>query len=109
MGSWRLFGDQVPDVQPVVTRVPPPVIITCWLGAHQPLSARPAGADCAVVDEVRGTQWPTGCTLIVLTGGSSRRLGRDKATTHVGGRRPAYRQIELGPASISVWVIPVKV
>jgi molybdopterin-guanine dinucleotide biosynthesis protein A len=38
----------------------------------------------------------------VLTGGSSRRLGRDKATTHVGGRRLVDRVMDAVPAGVPV-------
>jgi molybdopterin-guanine dinucleotide biosynthesis protein A len=41
----------------------------------------------------------------VLTGGSSRRLGRDKATTHIGGRRLVDRLLAEVPAEVAVVVV----
>ena len=41
----------------------------------------------------------------MLTGGSSRRLGRDKATTHVGGRRLIDRLLEGVPTDVPVVVV----
>jgi molybdopterin-guanine dinucleotide biosynthesis protein A len=57
------------------------------------------------VDEVGSTPWPTGCTLLVLTGGSSRRLGRDKATAHLGGRRLVDRLLAGVPAELPVVIV----
>ena len=57
------------------------------------------------MDELGATRWPTGCTLIVLTGGASRRLGRDKATTHVGGRRLVDRVLADVPAEVPVVMV----
>jgi molybdopterin-guanine dinucleotide biosynthesis protein A len=57
------------------------------------------------VEQVRATRWPTGCTLIVLTGGASRRLGQDKATAHVGGRRLVDRLLADVPAEVPVVVV----
>lgn len=69
------------------------------------MTALPIGAYCAFVEQVRATRWPTGCTLLVLTGGASRRLGRDKATTHVGGRRLVDRLLADVPADVPVVVV----
>lgn len=44
-------------------------------------------------------------TYVILTGGSSRRLGRDKATTHVGGQRLLDRLLERIPAGAPVVVV----
>lgn len=57
------------------------------------------------MDEIGATRWPTGCTLIVLTGGASRRLGRDKATTHVGGRRLVDRLLSSVPVEVQVVMV----
>ena len=57
------------------------------------------------MDQARVTRWPTGCTLLVLTGGSSRRLGRDKATTHVGGRRLVDRVLAGVPDEVPVVIV----
>jgi molybdopterin-guanine dinucleotide biosynthesis protein A len=69
------------------------------------MTALPVGAYCAGVDQARATPWPTGCTLIVLTGGASRRLGRDKATVHVGGRRLVDRLLADVPEYVPVVVV----
>jgi molybdopterin-guanine dinucleotide biosynthesis protein A len=42
---------------------------------------------------------------MVLTGGSSRRLGRDKATAHVGGRRLVDRILADVPADVPVVIV----
>ena len=47
------------------------------------------------------TDW----TAIVLTGGGSRRLGRDKATTPVAGRRMIDRILTALPADVPVVVV----
>jgi molybdopterin-guanine dinucleotide biosynthesis protein A len=57
------------------------------------------------VDEVRATRWPAGCSLLLLTGGASRRLGQDKATTHVGGRRMIDRLLADLPADVHVVIV----
>ncbi len=57
------------------------------------------------MEQARATRWPTGCTLLVLTGGASRRLGRDKATIHVGGRRLVDRLLADVPAEVPVVVV----
>jgi molybdopterin-guanine dinucleotide biosynthesis protein A len=57
------------------------------------------------VDEVRATRWPAGCSLLLLTGGASRRLGQDKATTHVGGRRMVDRLLAEVPADVPVVIV----
>ncbi|MCU0284582.1 MAG: NTP transferase domain-containing protein [Candidatus Nanopelagicales bacterium] len=49
--------------------------------------------------------WPTGCTLLVLSGGRSRRLGRDKATVHVGGRRLIDRILAAMPPDVPVVLV----
>lgn len=49
--------------------------------------------------------WPAGCGLVVLSGGASRRLGRDKATTHVGGQRLLDRLLAQVPAAVPVVVV----
>ena len=54
------------------------------------------------MDEVRASGWPPGCTLLLLTGGASRRLGRDKATAHVGGGRLVDRLLADVPADVPV-------
>jgi molybdopterin-guanine dinucleotide biosynthesis protein A len=69
------------------------------------MTALPIGAYCAFVEQVAATRWPTGCSLIVLTGGASRRLGRDKATIHVGGRRLVDRLLADVPAEVPVIVV----
>ena len=43
--------------------------------------------------------------MVVLTGGASRRLGRDKATTHVGGRRLVDRLLAEVPADVPVVIV----
>lgn len=57
------------------------------------------------MDKVRATRWPPGSTLVVLTGGASRRLGRDKATTHVGGHRLIDRLLADVPADVPVVIV----
>jgi molybdopterin-guanine dinucleotide biosynthesis protein A len=69
------------------------------------MTALPIGAYCAFVEQIRATQWPTGSTLIVLTGGASRRLGQDKATVHLGGRRLVDRLLADVPAEVPVVVV----
>jgi molybdopterin-guanine dinucleotide biosynthesis protein A len=49
--------------------------------------------------------WPAGCTLVVLSGGRSRRLGRDKATTHVGGRTLIGRIVSEVPPEVPIIVV----
>jgi molybdopterin-guanine dinucleotide biosynthesis protein A len=49
--------------------------------------------------------WPDGVTLLVLSGGASRRLGRDKATTHVGGTRLVDRLLQALPDTIPVVLV----
>lgn len=49
--------------------------------------------------------WAPGVTLLVLTGGSSRRLGSDKASAHVGGRPLLDRLLEQLPADLPVVVV----
>ena len=93
----------------VVTSRPATSTIRAWPAASRwvrsLMRALPVGAYCAGVDEVRATPWPTGCTLLVLTGGASRRLGRDKATTHIGGRRLVDRLLAEVPAEVAVVVV----
>ena len=43
--------------------------------------------------------------MVVLTGGASRRLGRDKATSHVGGRRLVDRILAEVPADVPVVIV----
>jgi molybdopterin-guanine dinucleotide biosynthesis protein A len=43
--------------------------------------------------------------VVVLTGGASRRLGRDKATAHVGGRRLVDRILAEVPADVPVVIV----
>lgn len=43
--------------------------------------------------------------MVVLTGGSSRRLGRDKATAHVGGRRLVDRILAEVPPDVPVVIV----
>jgi molybdopterin-guanine dinucleotide biosynthesis protein A len=69
------------------------------------MTALPVDAYCAGVDDDRATRWPDGCTLLVLTGGASRRLGRDKATAHVGGRRLVDRLVADVPEGVPVVVV----
>ena len=69
------------------------------------MTALPVGAYCAGVDDVRATPWPNGCTLLVLTGGASRRLGQDKATTYVGGRRLVDRLLAEVPVDVPVVIV----
>lgn len=57
------------------------------------------------MDEVPASGWPPGCTLLLLTGGASRRLGRDKATTHVGGARLLDRLVGMIPESIPIVLV----
>ncbi|HEX6887530.1 MAG TPA: NTP transferase domain-containing protein [Candidatus Nanopelagicales bacterium] len=52
-----------------------------------------------------GSHWPPGCTLLVLSGGRSRRLGRDKATTHLGGRPLLDRLLAEAPATVPVVLV----
>lgn len=49
--------------------------------------------------------WPDGASLVVLSGGTSRRLGRDKATTHVGGHTLLARVLAGVPAAVPVVVV----
>jgi molybdopterin-guanine dinucleotide biosynthesis protein A len=49
--------------------------------------------------------WPVGSTLLVLSGGRSRRLGRDKATAHVGGRRLVDRILAGVPHHVPVVLV----
>lgn len=49
--------------------------------------------------------WPGDACLLVLSGGSSRRLGRDKATTHVGGRTLLDRLMSQVPAHVPVVLV----
>ena len=57
------------------------------------------------MDEARATRWPPGSSVVVLTGGASRRLGRDKATSHVGGRRLVDRILAEVPADVPVVIV----
>ncbi|HYN57204.1 MAG TPA: DUF6457 domain-containing protein [Motilibacterales bacterium] len=57
------------------------------------------------MDEVRATRWPSGSSVMVLTGGASRRLGRDKATAHVGGQRLVDRLLADIPAEVPVVIV----
>lgn len=52
-----------------------------------------------------GPPWPVGVTALVLSGGSSRRLGRDKAATHVGGRRLLDRLLAGVPTDLPVVLV----
>lgn len=49
--------------------------------------------------------WPGEVTVVLLTGGSSRRLGRDKATAHVGGQRLLDRLLQGIPATVPVVLV----
>lgn len=49
--------------------------------------------------------WPDGCTVVLLTGGASRRLGRDKGTTHVGGEPLVERLLGQVPEQVPVVVV----
>lgn len=49
--------------------------------------------------------WPDGASLLVLSGGSSRRLGRDKATTHVGGRTLLDRLLRDVPERVPLVLV----
>ena len=49
--------------------------------------------------------WPTGVSLLVLSGGRSRRLGRDKATRHLGGRTLLQRLLAQVPATVPVVLV----
>ncbi|MGB7982163.1 MAG: DUF6457 domain-containing protein [Candidatus Nanopelagicales bacterium] len=49
--------------------------------------------------------WAAGGTVLVLTGGRSARLGRDKATVHVGGRRLVDRLLAQVPAEVPVVLV----
>ena len=93
----------------VVTSRPATSTIRAWPAASRwvrsLMTALPVGAYCAGVDEIGATRWPSGCTLIVLTGGASRRLGRDKATTHVGGRRLVDRVLADVPVEVPVVMV----
>jgi molybdopterin-guanine dinucleotide biosynthesis protein A len=62
-------------------------------------------AYCAGMRADSGSHWPPGCTLLVLSGGRSRRLGRDKATAHVGGRTLLDRLLAEVPAAVPVVVV----
>jgi len=53
----------------------------------------------------RAGAWPDGACLMVLSGGASRRLGRDKATTHLGGRTLLDRLLALVPARVPVVLV----
>ena len=57
------------------------------------------------MDKARATRWPPGVSVVVLTGGASRRLGRDKATAHVGGRRLVDRILAEVPADVPVVIV----
>ncbi|MCU0264214.1 MAG: molybdenum cofactor guanylyltransferase [Candidatus Nanopelagicales bacterium] len=57
------------------------------------------------MDTTRATRWPPGSSVVVLTGGASRRLGRDKATAHVGGRRLVDRILAQVPADVPVVIV----
>jgi len=69
------------------------------------MTALPVGAYCAAMDQHPPSPWSEGCSLIVLTGGASRRLGRDKATTHVGGRPLVRRLLADVPADVPVVLV----
>lgn len=51
------------------------------------------------------SDWPLTASLIVLSGGTSRRLGRDKATVHMGGRSLVARILEQVPQAVPVVVV----
>lgn len=57
------------------------------------------------MDRAGASAWPPDCALILLTGGASRRLGRDKATVHVGGRPLLERLLEEVPGRVPVVVV----
>jgi molybdopterin-guanine dinucleotide biosynthesis protein A len=57
------------------------------------------------VDRGVAGAWPAGITVLVLSGGASRRLGRDKATTHVGGARLLDRLLAMIPESIPIVLV----
>jgi molybdopterin-guanine dinucleotide biosynthesis protein A len=69
------------------------------------MSALPVGPYCAGVHRNAAGAWPTGVTILVLSGGASRRLGRDKATTHVGGARLLDRLLQMIPESIPIVLV----
>lgn len=48
---------------------------------------------------------PVLATVLLLTGGASRRLGRDKATAHVGGERLVDRLVGMLPPEMPVVVV----
>jgi molybdopterin-guanine dinucleotide biosynthesis protein A len=50
-------------------------------------------------------RWPAGVTLLVLSGGASRRLGRDKASSHVGGRPLLDRILAAVPPEVPVVLV----
>lgn len=52
-----------------------------------------------------GPPWPAAVSLVVLSGGSSRRLGRDKTTTHLGGVPLLQRLIAQVPAHVRVVLV----
>lgn len=73
------------------------------------------GPYCAAVTSVEGIGglpgsaaaggWPPDASLVVLSGGSSRRLGRDKATTHVGGRTLLDRLLARIPGHVPIVLV----
>ena len=48
--------------------------------------------------------WPDGVSVVLLSGGASRRLGRDKTRVHVGGARLLDRLLRAIPAEVPVVV-----
>ena len=67
--------------------------------------ALPVGPYCAGVDNPPAPVWPDGCTLVVLSGGTSRRLGRDKAATHLGGLSLLERIVSEVPLHVPVIIV----
>jgi molybdopterin-guanine dinucleotide biosynthesis protein A len=62
-----------------------------------------AGSSSTSPDSLRA--WPGDASLLILSGGSSRRLGRDKASRHVGGRTLLERVIARVPAHVPVVLV----
>lgn len=50
-------------------------------------------------------QWPGGTSVVLLSGGASRRLGQDKASAHVGGARLLDRVVRQIPDGVPVVLV----